>query len=241
MHYVEHTYTRKRKKRKKLFIIWTHILNFYYYFFLLWLPQVLVAAPDISTVAWVLLVTAWRIWFPAQGSNPVPLYWEQGVLTTGPSGEVPWNSHLTRYPVFLFGKLNGHIPIGPISLREIPRVPILAYKGPTEPGHTTSLRFFLLSSFLTHWSHTGLLTKPDKPQFYPHLRISAGTYFLWIFTWPAPLSPEILFQWPLSTAFPDHSNDSVPPDHLCPVLLYFPPEPLSSADIFYLFIIYPLD
>ena len=34
-----------------------------------------------------LLVAAYGIQFPDQGSNPGPLHWERGILTTGPPGK----------------------------------------------------------------------------------------------------------------------------------------------------------
>ena len=36
------------------------------------------------------LVVACGIQFPDQGSNPGPLHWERGVLTTGPPGKSPF-------------------------------------------------------------------------------------------------------------------------------------------------------
>ena len=32
-----------------------------------------------------------ELWFPSQGSDPVPLHWERGVLTTGPPGKSPFH------------------------------------------------------------------------------------------------------------------------------------------------------
>ena len=55
---------------------------------LIWLCRVLVVACRIFLVVGCdLLVAACGTWFPDQGSNPGPLHWECGVLTTGPSGK----------------------------------------------------------------------------------------------------------------------------------------------------------
>ena len=66
------------------FLLFLHIYSTYYLF--IWLCQILVAACGIQ--------------FPYQGLNPGPLYWEHGVLATGPPGNscfflaeiVPWRS-----------------------------------------------------------------------------------------------------------------------------------------------------
>ena len=39
------------------------------------------------------LCTACTTWFPNQGSNPCPLQWKHRVLTTGPPGKWPGQSH----------------------------------------------------------------------------------------------------------------------------------------------------
>ena len=60
------------------------------FIYLFWLPWVLVAARGIFVVVRRQLVAECRIQFPDQGSNPGPLHWEHGVLTTGPPGKAPF-------------------------------------------------------------------------------------------------------------------------------------------------------
>ena len=86
-----------------------HITSVLFFFLrsfkkIIWLCQVLVAALRIFNlrcgmwnlrlwhsgflaVAFIRLVAACGIWFPAQGSNTGPLHWECRVLATGPPGK----------------------------------------------------------------------------------------------------------------------------------------------------------
>ena len=59
------------------------ILYFDIYLFT-WLCHILVVACRDFSVACELLVAAWGIWFPDQGSNQDPLLWELRVLAAGP-------------------------------------------------------------------------------------------------------------------------------------------------------------
>ena len=70
-------------------------------FLFIWLCWTLAVVHRIfSCSMWILPVGAWGIWFPDQGSNPDPLYWEHRILATGPPGNpcitVYWQSRLLR-------------------------------------------------------------------------------------------------------------------------------------------------
>ena len=56
----------------------------------IWLHWVFVAACRV-------FIAACRIQFPDQGSNPGPLHWERGVLTTGPPGKSPFYYKFKKY------------------------------------------------------------------------------------------------------------------------------------------------
>ena len=49
---------------------------------------------DLLVIRCELLLATCRIKFPNQGSNPVPLYWEIGVLATGSPGKTLILVHL---------------------------------------------------------------------------------------------------------------------------------------------------
>ena len=69
--YVSRNTSLKQMMKKKIYV-----------YLLVWLCQVLI-------VACKLIVAACGIKFPDQGLNSGPLYWKQGVCTTGPVGKSP--------------------------------------------------------------------------------------------------------------------------------------------------------
>ena len=74
------------------------IIGFLKYIFI-WLLRVLAAACEIFIVACgIFSCSTWGL-APDQGSNPGPLHWERGVLTTGPPGKSQNGGFLLPGPV----------------------------------------------------------------------------------------------------------------------------------------------
>ena len=85
------------------------IFIFIYFIIYLVVPGLSCITRNLLVAVCELLVAMYGILFPNQGSNPVPLNWEPGVLATRTTREVPWNAFLFHACITRLGICYSHL------------------------------------------------------------------------------------------------------------------------------------